>query len=130
MSEIRTFEELETWQACRTFRIFTNREIAPLISDRKEFNLADQLKRAARSTTANIAEGYGRFHYRDNFRFCSNARGSLFESLDHVICANDEHLIEESLLDQAREHFEHAVKLLNGYMAYLKRTADSPPNNQ
>jgi four helix bundle protein len=125
MNEIRTFEELETWQAGRAFRIFTNRKLVPLLIERREFDLADQLKRSARSTTANIAEVYGRFHYRDNYRFCSISRGSLFESLDHAICANDEELIPDSLLDEVRPLFDNALKLLNGYMAYLKRTADS-----
>ena len=126
MNEIRTFEELETWQACRAFRIFTNHQIVPMLIGRKEFDLSNQLKRSARSTTANIAEGYGRFHYRDNYRFCSIARGSLFESLDHVICANDEALIPGSLLEETRPLFDNALKLLNGYMAYLKRSANNP----
>ena len=129
MGELRTFEDLEAWQACRAFRILATRKVVPELVEKKEFDLADQLKRSARSTTANIAEGYGRFHYRDNYRFCSNARGSLCESLDHLIAASDEDLITTEQLEEARDLFNHALKVLNGYMAYLKRTA-SDPNNQ
>lgn len=77
--------------------------------------------RAARSTTANIAEGYGRFHYLDNAKFCSNARGSCCEVLDHLITANDEQLISGELLQQGRDITGSAIKLLSGYMNYLKR---------
>ncbi len=82
--------------------------------------------RAARSITANIAEGYGRFHYLDNAKFCSNARGSCYEVLDHLITARDEGLITEALLISGRQKFEQAKKVLNGYMGYLKRTASTP----
>ena len=128
MSDIKTFEDLETWQACRAFRKFVSREITPLLLAKKEFNLSDQLKRSSRSTTANIAEGYGRFHYRDNYKFCSNARGSLFESLDHIICADDEDYLPQSVYAEARSLFDNSLHLLNGYMAYLKRAADAPNN--
>jgi len=90
--------------------------------------LGSQLLRAARSTTANIAEGYGRFHYLDNAKFCSNARGSCWEVLDHLIAARDEGLITNETLVRGREMVVSAVKLLNGYMNYLKR-AQKPPNN-
>ena len=128
MGTMRTFEELEAWQACRAFKFFLFRETVPKLIERKEFALADNLKRAARSTTNNTAEGYGRFHYRDNYKFCSNARGSLFESLDHLITADDEDYLPEQTSAQARSLFDNALQLLNGYMAYLKRAADAPNN--
>lgn len=126
MSEVKTFEDLEAWQACRSFRLFIHKTVLPGLMQRKEFDLSDQLKRASRSITANIAEGYGRFHYRDNYRFCSNARGSLFECLDHLIAAHDEGLIENNTLEESRTLLDHALKLLNGYMSYLKRSASTP----
>lgn len=92
--------------------------------------MGDQLLRAARSTTANIAEGYGRFHYLDNAKFCSNARGSCWEVLDHLITAVDENLASNELLLRGRELVGRAVRLINGYMSYLKRTHSSDPSNQ
>ncbi len=77
--------------------------------------------RAARATTANIAEGYGRFHYLDNAKFCSNARGSCHEVLDHLITAHDEELLPDELLQKGRDLVASAIKLLSGYMNYLKR---------
>jgi len=42
--------------------------------------IGDQFIRAIESIGANIAEGFGRFHYLDKNKFNYNARGSLFES--------------------------------------------------
>jgi four helix bundle protein len=123
---IRTFEDLECWKRCRELRLFIVKEIIPALPKEERFRLGDQLLRAARSTTANIAEGYGRFHYLDNAKFCSNSRGSCWEVLDHLIAAHDEALISTALLDRGRELLEQAVRLLNGYMNYLKR-AEKPP---
>jgi four helix bundle protein len=96
--------------------------------------LAGQLIRAARSMTANIAEGYGRFHFLDNAKFCSNARGSCWEVPDHLITAHDERMISDEMLDKGRTMTHRAIKLLNGYMAYLKKASKpqhppTPPGN-
>src|SRR5205809_6765865 len=71
---IRSFEDLECWKQCRMLRLFVARQIVPALPRDERYRLGDQLLRAARATTANIAEGYGRFHYLDNAKFCSNAR--------------------------------------------------------
>ncbi len=42
--------------------------------------IGDQTVRSTDSVGANIAEGYGRYHYLDKIKFYYNARGSLFES--------------------------------------------------
>ncbi len=127
---IRTFEDLECWNAARELRLFVARKVVPLLPREERFRLGDQLIRSARSITANIAEGYGRFHFRDNYRFCSTARGSCYEVLDHFIAANDENLMSDQLLAEGREKLATALRLLNGYMAYLKRAGSALPNNE
>ncbi len=118
---IRTFEDLECWKACRKLRLFIAKEVVPVLPREERFRLCSQVLKAARSTTANIAEGYGRFHYLDNAKFCSNARGSCWEVLDHLITATDEELIPSEMLATGRELVNTAVKLINGYMSYLRR---------
>ncbi len=125
MNEIRTFEELECWKACRQLRLFVVRKVCLNLPKCEQYELAKQIRGAARSTTANIAEGFGRFHYRDNYKFCSNARGSLFEVLDHLITANDEEFMDTGLLEEGRTFFDTARRLLNGYMNYLTRAANA-----
>ena len=118
---VQSFEDLECWKQCRLLRLFVAKEVVPQLPKEERYRLGDQVLRAARSTTANIAEGYGRFHYLDNAKFCSNARGSCHEVLDHLITANDEDLISAELLQRGRDLAGTAVRLLNGYMNYLKK---------
>ncbi len=56
-----TFETLEAWKMARNLR----KEIARLVKafpQEEKFRLTDQMIRASRSITANIAEGHGRYH--------------------------------------------------------------------
>jgi len=122
---IRSFEDLECWRAGRELRLFVARRIVPVLPREERYRLGGQILEAARSITANIAEGYGRFHYLDNSKFCSNARGSCTEVLDHLITAHDEEMISDPLLQEGRVKVDFALKLINGYMAYLKRAAAS-----
>ncbi len=57
-----SFEELEVWKACREFKV-KSKKIADSFPKSEEYRLKDQIYRAVRSITANIAEGFGRFHY-------------------------------------------------------------------
>ena len=101
--------------------MFVAKEVVPALPREERYRFGDQVLRAGRSSTANIAEGYGRFHYMDNAKFCSNARGSCWEVLDHLITAVDEELIPPEMLSAGRSLENTAVRLINGYMNYLKR---------
>lgn len=125
-TNIRSFEDLECWKACRALRIFVSKQVAPLLPKEEQFRLKDQIIRSSRSATANIAEGYGRFHHLDNAKFISNARGSLQETLDHLITASDEGYIPDELLKTGRDLVIQATRIVNGYMEYLKRAAYGP----
>jgi len=94
-NKITTFKDLMVWKECRKLRI----QISSLIKNLpnpERYRLVDQMIRASRSVTANIAEGYGRHHHRENMQFCRQARGSLYELIDPVTCLYDEGYIEKS----------------------------------
>ncbi|MBM3434772.1 MAG: four helix bundle protein [Bacteroidetes bacterium] len=116
---MHNFEDLEVWKECRKFRIAVSKLVKTFPPDEK-YKLTDQLIRSSRSATANIAEGHGRYHYQENIQFCRQARGSLCESLDHMITSNDENYISESQLVEFREMYNKCLKLLNGYILFLK----------
>ena len=118
--EFRTFEDLECWQACRRLRQLVAGS-CKYLPKAEEFRLKDQLLRAARSSTANIAEGYGRFHYQETVQFCRQARGSVYEVLDHLITGVDEGLLTDDILSQGRIKCQEYVALINGYIRYLSR---------
>lgn len=117
---MRSFEDLELYKQCREFR----KGISILVKSfpkEEKYRLIDQMIRCSRSITANIAEGHGRYHYQENIQFCRQSRGSLMETLDHLLCAYDENYIDETQLQEFRSCYDHCLKLVNGYIYYLKK---------
>lgn len=88
------FRDLEAWRKCREIRVIIW-NLCKNFPNEEKFRLADQMIRASRSSTANIAEGYGRFHFQENIQFCRQSRGSLFELIDHVLVARECEYIED-----------------------------------
>src|SRR3989337_3704461 len=79
---------LKRWQVgvrAKDYALTIHKQVLPLLPLEEKWNLNQQLRRSSLSISANIAEGYGRFYYQDNVRFCYNARGSLEETLSHLI---------------------------------------------
>ena len=113
------FRNLDVYNIARELRkeIF---ELIKVFPSEERYQLSNQLLRASRSITANIAEGYGRFHYKDNIRFCRLARGSLYETLEHLITAFDCNYIDEETFLKFEEKVTMIMKKLNGYISYLK----------
>ena len=117
---LRTFEDLEAWQACRVLRRWVYAEARRFPSEER-FRLADQVIRSSRSSTDLIAEGYGLFHYKETIHYMRRSRGSVYETLNHFITGNDDGFIEDDAVERCRELVQTATKLINGYIAYLKR---------
>ena len=126
-NSFKTFEDLKCWQACRKVRVFIYK-IVKSYPKEELYSLTDNMKRAARSTTENIAEGFGRFHYRENAQFCRVSRGSLFELLDDLITSLDEDYINQEEYQKGRELISNALPLLNGYINYLGRQSQNGSN--
>jgi len=120
MSETKSsFETLEVWIKSRELRNQISK-LSKSFPTEEKYKLIDQMIRASRSVTANIAEGYGRFHYQENIQFCRQARGSLYELMDHLSVAHDENYIDEEVYRNTKLEILGIVKLLNGYIKYLK----------
>lgn len=115
-----SFTELEVWKQAKKIRIQVSELVKRFPPDEK-YRLADQMIRCSRSIGNNIAEGHGRFHYQDNIRFCIIARGSLSETLDHMIIANEENYISLTELAQFQTEYDQCLRLLNGYIQFIKR---------
>lgn len=123
-NKIRSFEDLECWKTCTELRRLVSKLIKNFPKD-EQYGLTSQMKRASRSVTHNIAEGYGRFHYQENIQYCRQARGSLYELIDQFIVALDEKYITEEELINGKEQINKSLALLNGYIKYLVRAKDS-----
>lgn len=125
---MNSFEELECWKAAAEIR----RDVIKLTKTfppEEKFRLVDQMKRCSRSVTSNIAEGFGRFHYQENIQFCRHSRGSLNELLDHCIAAYDEEYIDEENLKNYREKINSNLRILNGYINYLRKQKEVSKNS-
>jgi four helix bundle protein len=115
----RGFENLEVWKKCRDMRLYVA-QLYKRFPKHELYNLTSQIKNSSRSVTANIAEGYGRYHYQENTQFCRHSRGSLEETKDHLYTALDEKYITQEEFAKFLEHFDHCLRLLNGYIAYMQ----------
>ena len=118
MASLKSFEELECWKAGKELRVFVSKLTKRFPLDER-YALTSQIKRSSRSVTNNIAEGYGRFHFQENIQFCRQGRGSLYETLDHLLIAKEEEYIDEPDLIAGRQLIEKTTTILNGYINYL-----------
>lgn len=128
----RGFEGLEVWQKARALMVAIHKQMVPLLPPEEKWDLAQQIRRSSKSVMANIAEGYGRYYYQDNVRFCYNARGSLDETISHLVTALDLGYVPQAMYDQLRALADEVRRMLNGYIAFLKRRrrGESEPGSQ
>ncbi len=115
----QNFEDLEVWKKARRLKneIFIEIKSFPAA---EKYRLCDQLIRSSRSINAQIAEGHGRRTYPDRLRFCVQGRGSLSETLNHLLDAVDCKYISEERLSYYRIKISEVEKLLNGYINWLE----------
>jgi four helix bundle protein len=119
---MRSFTDLDAWKKSRMLR----RDISRLVKQfpqEEKYRLTDQIIRSSRSIGNNIADGHGRFHYVDSKKFFINARGSASETIDHLIIALDEDFIDQETFEKLKIVCEECMKLINGYINYLKNQA-------
>jgi len=112
---VRDFKDLEVWGTARELRRELYR-MAKGLPDIEKFSLASQIRRAAVSVTANIAEGYGRFGYQENAQMCRQARGSLYELRDRLTTCVDEGYLGSSEGERLDALIQSVTRLLNGYL--------------
>ena len=119
---VMNLDKLEVWVRAKDFALAIYKEVVPHLPSDEKWNLTQQLKRAAQSIPANIAEGHGRFHFLDNVRFCYIARGSLTEIQSHMALAHYLGYLSDEIYKHMPTHAESIGKQLNNYIAYLKRS--------
>ncbi|MCF7794327.1 MAG: four helix bundle protein [Candidatus Cloacimonetes bacterium] len=80
-----------------------------------------QIVKAADSISANLAEGYGRFHLKDNIHFCYYSSGSLEETKDWLRKSRTRNLISENTYQELTKEIVIIAKQLNKYITSLKK---------
>ena len=126
---MNSFKELEVWKACRELRLLIWKTVKSFPPEEK-YRLTDQMIRASRSATTQIAEGYGRFHFQENIQFCRISRGSLFELIDHLTVAIDSEYISDQEYNDLDQNAVKCIQILNGYINYLVKAKEKFSGNQ
>lgn len=116
----KDFSTLVCWMDARKVRLFFYRKILPCLPYNERLNLDLQIRKAACSITANIAEGYGRFHYQEGLQFYRISRGSLYELKDHIISVYDLGVINKNLFREGIMLIEKNKISLNGFIIFVK----------
>ena len=75
-----------------------------------------QVIRAADSVAANLSEGFGRFHYKENKQFCYYSRGSFYETVTWLTKAHNRGLINSEDFDSMKKDIDILSLKLNNYI--------------
>jgi len=68
-NEKKDFTSLAAWVKCREVKLFFYKKIIPGLPKEEKYNLEIQIRKSSISITANISEGYGRYHYQEGIQF-------------------------------------------------------------
>lgn len=107
----RSFRDLVVWRKAHEFVLAVYR-LTESFPDREKFGLSHQMRRAAVSIPANIAEGFGKRSRAENARFLNIAEGSLEECRYYLILTHD---LGYGPTDSLTATLEEASRLLKAY---------------
>lgn len=117
----KNFEELKIWQQAK--------QIALLVYDYTEQRtfyrdriLVDQMRRAAVSVMANIAEGFERGNNKEFIQFLFISKGSCGELRSHLILACERKYLTQEQYLKAREMIAGQSSMTNSFIKYLQTT--------
>ncbi len=119
MSRFESFEEIKAWQKAYEVTLGIYR----LTSDgsfARDFGLRDQIRRAAVSVMANIAEGHGRRSNVEFANFLNIARGSAAEVQSHLHIALGLNYIERSEFDELYVMLTEVSRMTLALARYLR----------
>ena len=87
--------------------------------------IGDQFITAIDSIGANIAEGYGRFHFLDRIKFYYNSRGSLIEAKHWTFLLKTRNVIDAKEAEKLLADLENLHKILNIYIKSCYETKNN-----
>lgn len=118
-TKIKNFYDLEAWKKGHelVLEIYT---ITKNFPKQEIYGIVSQLRRAAASITANIAEGFARFHFKDKIRFFYQARGSVAEVQNFLLLAKDLNYINFETCKKLGEKTNEIGKLINGLIRSIE----------
>ncbi len=117
---MRPHEKLDVWQASVDFVVAVYRATESFPKEEK-FGLTSQIRRAAVSVPANIAEGATRRSPKEFVHFISNAQGSASELETELLIAQRLGYLQKSVYAEMRDTLDNIGRMLIGLTQHLER---------
>ena len=121
-----TLEKLEVYNLAESF----SDEIWNIVVQWKIFlrdTIGKQIVRSADSISSNIAEGYGRYYYKESKQFYFYSRGSIQETKSWLNKCNRRKVIEESKCKDLLQKAELILIKLNAYIKFVSKSIKHNP---
>ena len=122
---ISSYRDLKVWQKGMDL-VIESYQLTEKLPRPELYGLVSQIRRAAVSIPANIAEGHGRYHTREFLRHLSIAKGSLMELETEVIAAGRLSYVAESDVQNALRATAELGRMLAGLTRSLRARIPSP----
>ena len=119
---MRPHEKLEAWSLAMNFVVEVYRTTETFPKEEK-FGLTSQIRRAAVSIPANIAEGAARKSDKEFIHFLSNAQGSASELDTELIIAHHLSYIPDGRFAELQAVLDKSGRLITGLSQHLQRKA-------
>jgi len=121
MGEVKRFEDLEVWQEARTivqhvYRVTSDRDFG------RDLSLRDQVRRAAVSMMANIAEGFSRHSNREFVQYLFIAKASAAEVQSHFYVALDQGYVSQEQFQRLYDRIDRYARQVSALITYLLGT--------
>lgn len=117
---VKTIEDLQVLKSAEELADAVWEQVVTWNSFERD-TIGAQLVRAVDSIGANIAEGYGRYHYGEKLQFLYYARGSLYETKYWLNRVDSRQLMSR---EETQTHIKQVgilARQLNGFLAHIKR---------
>lgn len=121
MSVIKRFEDLNAWKLSRNL-VKSFNQIASTPEFAKDRILTYQMRRAAISIMANLAEGFERSGNKEFIHFAYIAKASTGEFRSLLYAASDIELLTREQFDEFYNLTIHIARTINGLINYLKQS--------
>ncbi len=120
--KITKFEDMPVWNDAISLAVLVY-EITKQFPKEEQFSLTSQIRRAATSISANIAEGFGRKTIKDKLHFYVIAYGSLLEVKNFVYLSTRLDFITESQQSSILDLCVSLQKQINAIMRHMKESS-------
>ncbi len=123
---IQSYRQLDVWRKSVSL-VKEIYGIVELLPHRERYCLADQMRRAAISVPANIAEGWARAYTREYLQHVAIARGSIAELETFLVLCEELGYVTEEHVKPIAASADEIGRMLNALQRSLRRRLNTPP---